>query len=405
MPRPVSPVLALADGADALRDTDPAVGLARLLGQNLMQSRPTASSIDQRLGLDFATEDHLGLAGHPTMQALALAETLPSRTHAGQLFTTLHSTLAMHLRLPSVLSFATGTQAICETFAALLSPDDDVLIDSGAHPAMFTAIGAARAGLYRFPSGSFDAVERRLTRLARQPRRGRLIVAVPAVSATGSKVAELAELSALARTCCAILVADVTQDFGAIGQDGGGMMEVQGCLGRVDIVLGSLAKCFAVAGGFAAFRDPALAAVVRQGAEPPLSPTNACLLLKAVDIAFSPEGRSLRRNLQGVIQRLRNHLMADGARVLGAASPFVPILLPPATALPRTALLTSAGPRVRLLQAPEVPLHAPRWRIELKAGHSPADIDDLAELIRDVTRAFDRVPPSRALPSKPLPTP
>ena len=65
-------------------------------------------------------------------------------------------------------------------------------------------------------------------------------------------------------------------------------------------------------------------------------------------------------------------------------------IMPALTALPRTALLESAGPRVSLLQAPTVPLHAPRWRIQLTADHSPADIDDLAELIRDVTRAFDR---------------
>ena len=38
-------------------------------------------------------------------------------------------------------------------------------------------------------------------------------------------------------------------------------------------------------------------------------------------------------------------------------------------ALPRTALLESAGPRVELLHAPKVPLHAPRWRIQLNAAH------------------------------------
>jgi len=83
--------------------------------------------------------------------------------------------------------------------------------------------------------------------------------------------------------------------------------------------------------------------------------------------------------------------MADGIRPMGKASPFVPILLPRLTALPRTALLESAGPRVPLLQAPNVPLHAPRWRIQLTAAHSSGDIDDLAELIRDVTRIFDRL--------------
>jgi len=125
---------------------------------------------------------------------------------------------------------------------------------------------------------------------------------------------------------------------------------------------------------------------------PRLSPGAASALLAAADTAFGPQGRDLRRNLRGVSLRLRNHLMADGARVLGSASPFVPVQLPPLTALPRTALLESAGPRVTLLMPPTVPLQAPRWRIELSARHSLSEFDDLAELIRDVSRAFDRQP-------------
>jgi 7-keto-8-aminopelargonate synthetase-like enzyme len=326
------------------------------------------------------------------MKALAPAGSLPDHLSKDCPLTALQSLLARHLQLPTVLTFASDAHAIGETFGALLSSDDDVLVDSGAHTAVVTAISAAHAGLHRFPSGSLDAVERRLLRLARQPRRGRLIVVVPAVTATGSRVADLAELSALTRRLGALLVADVSQDFGAMGQDGGGVMELQGCLGRIDVVLGSLAKCFAAAGGFAAFRDPALAAVLCQRSAPPLPPENADRLLAAARIVFSPEGRRLRRNLHGIALRLRNHLMADQVRVLGATSAFVPILLPPETALPRTALLASAGPRVTLLQAPQVSPHAPRWRVELNALHSPADIDDLAELIRDVSRAFDRVP-------------
>jgi 7-keto-8-aminopelargonate synthetase-like enzyme len=253
---------------------------------------------------------------------------------------------------------------------------------------MFKAVLAAKAQLHRFPSGSLDGAERRLARLSRQPRPGRLFIAVPAVSAYGSMVADLAELSALSRAYGALLIADVSHDFGAMGQDGGGVMELQGCLGRIDIVLGSLGKAFAIPAGFAAFRHPTHAAKLSGHC---LSPETTSRLLAATDIAFGPEGRQLRRNLHGVTLRLRNHLMADGARAMGSASPLVPVLLPPDTALARAALLSTAGPKVTLLSSPRVPHHAPRWRIELNALHTPGDIDDLAEVIRDVTRAFDRV--------------
>jgi 7-keto-8-aminopelargonate synthetase-like enzyme len=305
---------------------------------------------------------------------------------------TLESRLARFLGLPSVTACASGSDAIRAVLEAVLRPGDHLIADVGAHPAMFETTLAAQAHLLRCPAGSLAAVERRLLRLSRQQLKGRIFLAVPTVSAHASRVADLAELSALARAYGAILIADVTHDLGAMGQNGGGVMEIQGCMGRIDIVLGSLAKSFGTSGGFAAFRDPALRHAVKEQRAPALAPANARVILAAIDIVDSPEGRRRRRSLHGAALRLRNHLMADGVRVMGQTSPLVLVRLPPLTALPRTALLESAGPKVTLLQAPVVSAHAPRWRFQLKASHGAADIDDLAELIRDVTRAFDRPP-------------
>jgi 7-keto-8-aminopelargonate synthetase-like enzyme len=391
MPRPVSSVFALSGRSDVWTADDPANGLARLLDGGLLRAGPAPAPDEQRPGLDFSTQDYLGLATHPAVRTAALGQTAMDPTLPAGAIRALEARLATVLRLPHAVTYVSGSDAIRHSLAATLCPDDDVLVDSGAPFTMFETVLATGARLHRFPSGSLDAVERRMTRLCRQPRRGRLMITVPAVSAHGSNVADLAELAALARLHGALLVVDVSHDLGAIGQDGGGVMEVQGCLGRADIVLGSLAKCFGAGGGFAAVRDPILAQTLRHSAKS-VSPQHASILLAAAGIAFSPEGRDRRRNLHGIALRLRNHLMADGTRPMGSASPLVPVLLPPATALPRTALLHSAGPLVTLLQAPKVPLHAPRWRIQLSAGHGPADIDDLAELIRDVSRAFNRAP-------------
>ena len=371
MSRPASSVAAKSNSR-------PGDGLAQLLNGGLMARSPAPAPDPLRPGFDFASQNALGL-------------TLPPRDPSANAHIALEQRLATELRLPHALTFASGTEAIRHTLATLLRPEDDVLVDAAANSAMFETVLTSRATLHRYPSGSLDAVERRLSRLSRHPRRGRLVIALPAVSALGSRISDLAELSSLARQHDALLVVDVSQDFGAMGHNGGGELELQACLDRVDVVLGSLSRCFGVQGGFAAFRDPALCQTAQRA--PRLSETPATTALAAADIIFSPTGTRLRRNLQGLSQRLRNHLMADGARVLGSASPFVPVLLPALTALPRTALLESAGPRVTLLLPPTVPMQAPRWRIELGARHSMADIDDLAELIRDVARAFDRQQP------------
>jgi glycine C-acetyltransferase len=356
-----------------------------------------------RPGRNFATQDYLALGFHPAIRAAALAALSQHRfappgsaPHLGLTapVIALEASIAKFLQLPAAAIFSSGTEAIRTTLHTVLRPGDDVIVDAGAHPAMFETVLTARAQLHRSPAGSFEAIERRLLRLLRRPRTGRIFVAVPAISAHASGMADLAGLSALARSCGAQLIADVTHDLGAMGQGGGGVMEIQGCMGRIDIVIGSFAKSFGAAGGFTALRDPAQKDALHQGqwrtAAP--SPVNASVILAALDIIEAPEGRRRRRQLHGSALRLRNHLMADGVRVMGSASPLVLVRLPALTARHRTELLESAGPLVTLLQAPAVAAHAPRWRFQLNAGHGAADIDDLAELVRDVTRTFDRQP-------------
>lgn len=297
--------------------------------------------------------------------------------------------MAGFLGLSDTVTFSSGIEATRTTFCAILRPNDHVIVDAGSAPAMFDAVRAARATLHRCPPGSVAAVERRLRRLSLLPQVGRLVIAVPAVAAFTSVTADLAELAALAARYRARLVVDASQDLGVIAQGGRGVMELHGCLGRIDIVLGSFAPCFGVPGGYAAFRDPDLAATARQAAVA-LSPVLAAATLAAFDLIDGPEGRRRRRRLHGNALRLRNHLMADGLAVLGQPSALVPVPLPAGSAQARTALLRSAGPNVPLLTSPEVARHAPRWLIRLSSDHGPADIDDLAELLRDLSRAFDR---------------
>ena len=355
-------------------------------------------------GLEFATQDYLALASHPGLRTAAIGSLGQHRLCAPgttpQLGLTapvlaLEDRVAGFLHVPHAVSFPSGAEAIRATMHALLLPGDEVIVDQDAHPAMFEAVLIARARLHRCPAGSIEAVERRLRRLGGQSRRGRVWLAVPALSAHGSVMSDTSELSALCREHGAGLIVDVAHDLGSMGQGGGGVLEIQNCLGRPDVVVGSFAKCFGAAGGFAAFQDPTLTDRLRSGRPgqwrtAALSPVNAAAILAAFDLIDSAEGRRRRRRLHGTTLRLRNHLIADGLRVMGQPSPLVPVRLPPKSAQLATRLLHSAGPRVTLLQAPLVASLAPRWRIQLSSDHAAADIDHLAELIRDVTRAVDR---------------
>jgi glycine C-acetyltransferase len=355
-------------------------------------------------GVNFAAQDYLSLSGHPALLAAAMDalthHQLLSGGTAAQLgltipALTLEARVARLLRLPDAVVFPSGAEANRATLRTLLQRGDHVIVDAGSHPAMAETTLAAGAILLSAPPGSIEGVERRLQRLAATHPRGRVFVTVPTISAHSSVHADLASLVALCREYGATLIADATHDLGAMGAHGGGLIELQGCLGRVDVVTGSFAKSFGASGGFSAFRDPELKYRMRhfrhaQGQSTALSPVNAAVILAAFDIIETAEGQDRRRRLRGHTLRLRNHLLADGIEVMGQTSPLVPIRLPFETAQARTELMERAGTLVTLLEAPVVPRHSPRWRFQLMADHTAADIDELADLIHDVTRLFDR---------------
>jgi glycine C-acetyltransferase len=325
----------------------------------------------------FVPQDPLGLVPHPALTATAPLDLLETR-------------LARFLRLPAAVTFASRDLAIRAALGAVLQPGDSVVLDAAVDSAMFETVLALQARPHRCPPGSFAGVERRLRRLSAIPGTGRIWVAVPAISPHASTMAEVADLADLCQQFGAGLIVDVTQDLGSTAQFGGGVMEVQGCLGRADVVLGSFARSFCAPGGFVGLRNPDLALRLRQAHLRPLAPSHAATILATLDFVESAEGQRRRRRLHAISLRLRNHLLADGVPVLGHASPVVPVRLVPQTALACTALMHSAGIGVSLLQRPAVPAHAPRWCLHLTATHGPADIDSLADLIRDVTRSLAR---------------
>jgi 7-keto-8-aminopelargonate synthetase-like enzyme len=350
----------------------PLPDLARLL-----DGHPTAwPATGLHCGRDFTRLDSLALA--PVLDRRNLLN-LPNAARV------LSDRLAALLALPSVTLFRSGAEAIRHGLGHLIRAGDTVIVDAGSHGAIPHALQNIGARVCLAPPGSADGVDRRLTRLRGSVPGERLWVAVPAVSAHASVMSDLADLAALCQSHRARLVVDVTQDLGALAQGGGGVQEVQGCLGRADVVIGDFAPTFAGQGSFLALRDPGLLRLPLPGGDL-LPDGQAQRLLAALGLIEGPEGRFRRRTLHGAVLRLRNQLLAEGVPVMGHPSPFVPVRLPPDLARQYADLAQKAGFDIPLLQAPLVAGRAPRWRIQVTAAHGLADIDDLAALVIDLCR-------------------
>jgi glycine C-acetyltransferase len=178
----------------------------------------------------------------------------------------------------------------------------------------------------------------------------------------------------------------VAHDFGSVGTGGLGVMEVQGLIGRVDVVVGSFAKTFGCNGGFVASRKAPFHLALRLGAagqaqSAALSPLQAAVILAAFDLVFAAEGARRRARLMANALRLRNRLVIEGFHVTGQPAPLVSVVFQGALfARAITAEAARRGVLVNLLEQPHVARHAPRWRVQLMSEHTIADIDRLAEV-------------------------
>lgn len=345
-------------------------------------------------GLDFVTQDYLGLSAHPALHEAAIAalESGAGLHSAGlaplaglsESVLELEARLAAFLRVGQATVFPSGADANRGAMRALVQAGDHVILDAEAHPSLAEAALALGVAVHRSPPGSLEAVERRLCRLRRSHPGATILVAVSAISATSAGRPDLPAMIELCRERHAMLLVDVAHDLGAMGTTGRGVMELEGCLGRVDVMTGSFAKTFGVAGGFVASRERGLKAAMRmvrggQMQTAALSSLQAQVILRAFDLIEGEEGIARRRKLIGNVRRLRNHLGDDGWTLMGRDAPFVPVRLPPdAVASGLAGAPEPAGMFLAVLQAPVVAGHVPRWRIHLRCDHSVADIDNLA---------------------------
>lgn len=356
-------------------------------------------------GVNFASQDYLNLSTHPRIHAAAKAAIDRYGVHsAGSVALMGNSTLSLELerRLAGFLGyrdctvFPTGWGAGYGLIRTLVRPDDHVVIDMLAHASLQEGAGNATRNVHRVPHCSNHAVLRRLQRIRKTNADCGILVVTETLFSMDSDVPDIAELQDICSAHGATLMVDVAHDLGAIGPTGRGFLEIQGMIGKVDVVMGSFSKTFAANGGFVACQDPALKLALRYNCGPllftnALSPVQAGIVLAALDIVEGPEGGERRARLMGNSMRLRCGLEAAGFTLLGQPSAIVPVILGDnAFSRLATRYALAAGSIVNLVEHPAVSRNSCRWRLQMMADHTDGQIDLLLAIAgraRDVAHA------------------
>lgn len=354
-------------------------------------------------GVNLAALDYLGLSSHPHVIAAATDAVLQYGVHSGgpagcmgltTFATELEARIARFLGIREATVFPTGSDAVQAAIRTLVGSGDHILIDCQAQPCLQEAAAAATTRVHQFQHCSMDAVERRLLRLRKNdPGAGILIVTESTFGLDGD-APDLAALQALAWEFGATLLVDTAHDLGALGPTGRGETELQGMIGKIDVLTGSLAGVFASHGGFVASGHPALKLALRFGSGAQalgnaISPVQAAAALAAFDIVESVEGAYRRDRLFANAVRLREGLLAEGFDIMGRPGAAVSVRLG-ATALARrmTAAVLSAGGIVNLVEYPSVAKDACRWRLLVMADHSASDLDEFVAIAATARAAW-----------------
>ncbi len=346
-------------------------------------------------GFNFGSQDYLGLASHPAIAEAAIRALADYGPHSAasailqgntSLSRQLEQALAAHLATEHVLLFPTGWGAGFGTIVALVRPNDHVVLDQNAHACLMQGARAATDHHTFFRHNDIEDARRKLARIRAKDTANAILVVTEGIFSMDSDSPDILRLQEACREYNAVLLVDVAHDLDARGPLGTGQLGVQGVLGQVDLVMGAFSKTFASNGGFLATHDRAVKHYVSiyggsHAFSNALSPVQAGVVTAALKVARAHEGEALRRRSQANIERLRAAFTARGLECYGQPSPIVPVSVGDERLAKWTArLLEEHGLIANLVEYPAVARGRARFRFQVMATHTTAQIDAAVEL-------------------------
>ncbi len=333
--------------------------------------------------LNLTSNNYLGLAGDRRVVegAMEAARVYGASVSASRLLcgsTPLHEELEGRLAAlkgaEAALLYSSGYLANLGVLTALARPGDAIFSDALNHASIIDGcrLSGAETRVYRHRDADHLAELLRAT-----PARRRLIVSETVFSMDGD-IAPLPALAELARAHDAVLVLDEAHATGALGPNGEGALARSGLDAEGVVVVGTLSKALASAGGFVAASATVIDYLVNRSRpfifNTALPPASVGAALAALDVvAAEPERRA---RLDALAARLREGLADAGHPPSGSETAIVPLLLGSAdAALAAERRLREAGILSRAIRPPTVPEGTARIRFNLIATHTEGDID------------------------------
>ncbi|WP_171173107.1 8-amino-7-oxononanoate synthase [Ruegeria sp. HKCCD8929] len=361
-------------------------------GLEALAARHRLRRLAPRRGLDFASNDYLGLSGSALLQDAArqaLDRGVPVGSGGSRLLRgnhpeheALEEEAAGFFGAEAALYMGGGFQANQAIFSTLPAAGDLVLHDALIHASAHEGMRLGRAEARTFPHNDVAGARQVLADWRSAGGAGQVWIAVESIYSMEGDLAPLAELAALARAENAVLVVDEAHATSVFGPQGRGLAHD---LDAELLTLHTCGKGLGVSGGLICGARVMIDTLINRArpfifATAP-SPFDAALVRAAL------RALEVRPELQQAAQDRMHHAWSEAQRlcgIRGPASQIVPVIIgPDSAAMDRAQDLQSQGFDIRGIRPPTVPRGTARLRVSITGNVREDDITALFQAIAD----------------------
>lgn len=285
--------------------------------------------------------------------------------------------------------YSSAYATVMGIISPLITPETVVISDELNHNSIINAMRLARpADKVVYPHLDMEALDRACAEAAGKAKR--VMIVTDGIFSMRGDHAPLAEIMSIARKYDTrfeenvLVVADDSHGVGAFGATGRGTEEYTS--GRVDLLIGTLGKAFGVNGGYIV--GPSAVIRFLRETSPfyiysnPITPGEARAAATALEVLDSPLGAQLLKKLLTLTKRFDDGLRRLGLETIPGDHPVVPLMVRD-TGRTRALVrhLFDNGVLATGLSYPVVPRGDEEIRFQLNADHTPADVDQVLEVI------------------------
>jgi glycine C-acetyltransferase len=335
--------------------------------------------------LNFCANNYLGLSNSPKLIEAA-KKALDERGYGMSSVRFICGTQDLHKELEHTISEFFGTEdtilyASCYdanggAFEPLLTDEDAIISDALNHASIIDGVRLCKAQRYRYANADMEDLEAQLKEAQKQ--RFRIIVTDGVFSMDGN-AAPMDKIMELANKYDALVMIDESHSAGVVGRTGRGVTEEYNCIGKADMITGTLGKAFGGAiGGFTTGKKE-IVEMLRQRSRPYLFSNSIPPIVAAAGIkAFKmlQEENTLQDKLHENVDYFVAKMKEAKFDIKPTQSAICAVMLYDAKLSQEfAAALLEEGIYVIGFFFPVVPKDQARIRVQLSAGHEREHLD------------------------------